>query len=61
MLYPGRQRTLAPLGLLQVVCGLLLATMFSRTTLTTAGGFVLILGGAVTLVLAYLSRKKEQR
>ncbi|QNP65856.1 hypothetical protein [Streptomyces genisteinicus] len=61
MLYPGRQRTLAPLGLLQIVCGLLLAVVLDRTAVTSVGGIVLTVSGGATLALAYLSMKKGQR
>ncbi|MDT9682395.1 hypothetical protein RND61_09990 [Streptomyces sp. TRM76323] len=61
MIQPGREKTIAPLGLLQVVCGLLLVTLFNQASVALGCGLLLLASGCVSLVLAYVSMRKARR
>ncbi|CAM5667122.1 MULTISPECIES: DUF308 domain-containing protein [Streptomyces] len=61
MIQPGRERTIAPLGLLQIVCGILLITMFSHSSVASGCGLLLLVSGCLSLVLAFMSRRKARR
>ncbi|MFJ9685000.1 hypothetical protein ACIRRX_04845 [Streptomyces bacillaris] len=61
MIQPGRGKTIAPLGLLQIVCGLLLLTLFNQASVARGFGLLLLISGCVSLVLAYVSGRKARR
>lgn len=61
MIHPGRERTIAPLGLLQIACGILLITLFSHSSVARGCGLLLLVTGCLSLPLAYMSRRKSRR
>lgn len=61
MIQAGRERTIAPLGLLQTVCGILLITLFSHASVARGCCLLLLVSGCLSLVLAYMSRRKARR